>query len=154
MEAIGLTRIAHTPVRCTQFAEFLGSQLVICHAGQFNRLYRGLQSGCKPNFQIGWVYIPLEQDPAAIERYLNEQFSKIQRVASKVGADIGFEDEAAVDLRERSGKTWSERGIRPDVYVTGKRGRLNILVVPSSIGFKKSLTLNLDQYLASHYSDG
>ena len=53
MEAIGLTRIAHTPVRCTQFAEFLGSQLVICHAGQFNRLYRGLQSGCKPNFQIG-----------------------------------------------------------------------------------------------------
>lgn len=27
-------------------------------------------------------------------------------------------------------------------------------VVPSSIGFKKSLTLNLDQYLASHYSDG
>ena len=31
---------------------------------------------------------------------------------------------------------------------------LKNLVVPSSIGFKKSLTLNLDQYLASHYSDG
>ncbi len=31
---------------------------------------------------------------------------------------------------------------------------VNKKVVPSSIGFKKSLTLNLDQYLASHYSDG
>jgi transposase len=74
----------------------------------------------KPN------YIPLQQDPAAVEHYLNKKFPKIQRFASKVGADIGFEDEAAVDLRERSGKTWSERGIRPDVSVTGQRGRLNI----------------------------
>ena len=78
--------------------------------------------------------IPLEQDPAAVERYLNEKFTKIQGFASKVGADIGCEDEAAVDLRERSAKTWSERGIRPDIYVTGKRGRLNILSVVTPNG--------------------
>jgi len=82
----------------------------------------------KPN------YIPLEQDPAEVERYLNERFPKIQKFARKVGADIGFEDEAAVDLRERSGKTWGERGIRPDVYVTGKRGRVNILSVVTPNG--------------------
>ena len=79
-------------------------------------------------------YRPLEQDPAVVERYLNEKFPKIQRFASKVGAEIGFEDAAAVDLRERSGKTWSERGIRPDVSVTGKRGRLNILSVVTPNG--------------------
>jgi transposase len=82
----------------------------------------------KPN------YIPLEQDPAEVDRYLNERFPKIRKFARKVGADIGFEDEAAVDLRERSGKTWSERGIRPDVYVTGKRGRVNILSVVTPNG--------------------
>jgi transposase len=82
----------------------------------------------KPN------YIPLQQDPAAVEHYLNEKFPKIQKFARKVGADIGFEDEAAVDLRERSGKTWSKRGIRPDVYVTGQRGRLNILSVVTPNG--------------------
>jgi transposase len=34
-----------------------------------------------------------------------------------------------VDLREHSGKTWSECGVRPNVFVTGQRGRLNILSV-------------------------
>ena len=46
----------------------------------------------KPN------YIPLQQDPAAVEHYLNKKFPKIQRVARKVGADMGFEDAAAVDI--------------------------------------------------------
>jgi transposase len=82
----------------------------------------------KPN------YIAREQDPVAVERFVTEEFLKIQRVAEKVGADIGFEDEAGVDLRERSGKTWGERGVRPDVFVTGKRGRLNILSVVTAQG--------------------
>jgi transposase len=82
----------------------------------------------KPN------YIAREQDPVAVERFVTEEFLKIQRIAEKVGADIGFEDEAGVDLRERSGKTWGERGVRPDVFVTGKRGRLNILSVVTAQG--------------------
>jgi transposase len=79
-------------------------------------------------------YIPREQDPVAIERFVKEQFHKIQSLAKKVGAEIGFEDEAAVDLRDHSGKTWGERGVRPDVYVTGQRGRLNILSVVTAQG--------------------
>ena len=82
----------------------------------------------KPN------YIAREQDPVAVERFVTEEFPKIQRIAEKVGADIGFEDEAGVDLRERSGKTWGERGVRPDVFVTGTRGRLNILSVVTAQG--------------------
>jgi transposase len=80
------------------------------------------------------AYLPREQDPAAVERFVNEEFPKLQRFAIKIGADIGFEDEAGVDLRERSGKTWGARGIRPEVFVTGKRGRLNILSVVTAQG--------------------
>jgi transposase len=80
------------------------------------------------------TYLPREQDPAAVERFINEEFRKLQRLANKIGADIGFEDEAGVDLRERSGKTWGARGIRPDVFVTGKRGRLNVLSVVTAQG--------------------
>jgi len=82
----------------------------------------------KPN------YIAREQDPVAVEQFLKEEFPKIQSFAEKVGADIGFEDEAAVDLRDRSGTTWGQRGIRPDVYVTGQRGRVNILSVVTAKG--------------------
>ena len=77
----------------------------------------------KPN------YIAREQDPAEVERFVNEKFPKIQRFANKIGADIGFEDEAGVDLREHAGKTWGARGVRPDVWATGGRGRLNVLSV-------------------------
>jgi transposase len=52
----------------------------------------------------------------------------------KIGADIGFEDEAGIDLREHSGKTWGARGVRPDVRVTGTRGRLNVLSVVTAEG--------------------
>jgi transposase len=82
----------------------------------------------KPN------YIPREQDPAAVGRFVGEKFPKLQSFANKIGAEIGFEDEAAVDLREHSGKTWGARGIRPDVYVTGTRGRFNILSVVTPNG--------------------
>ena len=82
----------------------------------------------KPN------YIAREQDSAAVEHFVNEKFPNIKCLAKKIGADIGFEDEAGVDRRERSGKTWGAHGLRPNVYVTGKRGRLNILSVVTAQG--------------------
>lgn len=79
-------------------------------------------------------YNAKEQDADAVDKFLNEEFPKIQRFADKIGADIGFEDEASVDLREHSGKTWGESGKRPKVFVTGRRGRLNILSVVTAKG--------------------
>lgn len=79
-------------------------------------------------------YVACEQDPVAVERFVAEEFPKIQRFADKIGADIGFEDEAGVDLRERSGKTWGPSGERPEVHVTGKRGRFNVLSVVTAKG--------------------
>ncbi|MGV0982889.1 MAG: IS630 family transposase [Polynucleobacter sp.] len=79
-------------------------------------------------------YVAIEQDPVAVDRFINEEFPKIQRFANKIGADIGFEDESAVDLREHSGKTWGARGATPAVQVTGKRGRYNILSAVTAKG--------------------
>lgn len=80
------------------------------------------------------AYQALEQDPLAVEHFINEVFPKILRFAKKIGADIGFEDEAAVDLRDRSGKTWGARGLSPKIAVTGQRGRVNILSMVSTTG--------------------
>lgn len=70
-------------------------------------LHRLGLSAQKPSYQA------LEQDPLAVEHFVKEEFPKLQRFAEKIGADIGFEDEAAVDLRDRSGKTWGSRGLKP-----------------------------------------
>ena len=96
-------------------------------------------------------YVSHEQDPAAVERFVSVEFPKIQRVADKIGADIGFEDESAVDLREPSGKTWGACGETPQVQVTGKRGRLNILSVVTAKGTLNyhvtDKTISSDEYI-------
>lgn len=79
-------------------------------------------------------YHPCEQDPDQVDHFLNDTFPRIQRLASKLGADIGFEDEAGVDLRDHSGRTWGKRGESPQVEVTGKRGRCNVLSVVTATG--------------------
>lgn len=79
-------------------------------------------------------YHPYEQDPDDVDRFLNDTFPRIQRLANKMGAEIGFEDEAGVDLRDHSGRTWAKRGAAPQVEVTGKRGRYNVLSVVTAKG--------------------
>ncbi len=66
---------------------------VNCHLHRLNLTYQ------KPN------YLPREQDLATVERFIKEKFSTLQRFANKMGADIGFADEAGVDMRDRAGKT-------------------------------------------------
>jgi transposase len=79
-------------------------------------------------------YRPCEQNPDEVDRFLSDTFPRIQRLANKIGAEIGFEDEAGVDLRDHSGRTWGKQGEAPRVHVTGKRGRYNVLSVVTATG--------------------
>ncbi|WP_295400608.1 IS630 family transposase [uncultured Thiocystis sp.] len=115
---------------CDLLAELLSKYDGVDVIGEtVNHHLRNMDLSCqKPG------YFPAEQDPEKVEPFLNVEFPKIQRFANKIGADIGFEDESAVDLREHSGKTWGARGETPKVFVTGKRGRYNILSVVTAKG--------------------
>lgn len=75
-----------------------------------------------------------ERDEREIERFLNVKFPKIQALAKKIGADIGFEDEAGVGIRTRYGRTWGKRGETPIVKASMKRGGFNVLSVVTAQG--------------------
>jgi transposase len=79
-------------------------------------------------------YKPLEQDADEVDRFINKKFPMIQNLAVKIGADIGFEDESGIDLRQHSGSTWGAIGETPEVRVTGKRGNYNVLSVVTKDG--------------------
>jgi transposase len=72
-------------------------------------------------------YQDADRDEREIEYFLNEKFPKIQRLADKMGADIGFQDEAGVGVMTRSGRTWGLRGHTPVVKASMTRGGYNIL---------------------------
>lgn len=74
------------------------------------------------------------QEVGQVAHFLHETYPRIKRLANKMGADIGFEDEAGFDLREHHGTTWGLRGHPPVVRVTNKRGRLNALSIITLTG--------------------
>jgi len=79
-------------------------------------------------------YSASEQNATEVERYLNDKFPRIQKVADKMGAEIAFEDEAGINLSARHGGTWGERGKTPKVVATEQRGHLNIFSTVSNEG--------------------
>ncbi|MBU0498963.1 MAG: winged helix-turn-helix domain-containing protein, partial [Gammaproteobacteria bacterium] len=54
-----------------------------------------------------------ERDEQEVERFLDDTFQRIQRLAEKIGADVAFEDESGIGLQTHSGKTWGEVGNPP-----------------------------------------
>jgi len=75
-----------------------------------------------------------EQNPEKVEHFLEDTFPRIQRLAAKMGADIGFEDESGVHLSAHAGRTWGEKGKTPEVVATAKKGSCNVLSVITADG--------------------
>jgi transposase len=82
-------------------------------------------------------YQDRDRNPGEVERFLNDKFPRIQRLADELGADIGFEDEAGVGIMTRSGRTWGLVGKTPVVRVCRKRGGYNVLSMVTCEGEMK-----------------
>lgn len=97
-------------------------------------------------------YRAAAQDPEAVAHFLLYKFPKIQRLAEKMGADIGFEDEAGVGVRTRAGRTWGAVGHPPVVLATDRRGGYNVLSVITAEGHLRfsieDPAIDGDRYLA------
>jgi transposase len=85
------------------------------------------------SYQKPW-FRPYEQDRQKIEHFLQDTYPRIQRLAEKMGADIGFEDEAGVGLRSHSGKTWGQVGHTPEVPASSGRSGYNLLSMVTAAG--------------------
>jgi hypothetical protein len=79
-------------------------------------------------------YRDLARDEQEVEHFLNDTFPRIHRLADKLGADIGFEDEAGMGLMRRSGRTWGRVGSTPVVQVVIQRGGYNVLSIVTPKG--------------------
>lgn len=86
-----------------------------------------------------------------IERFFNDKFPRIQRLAKKIGAEIGFEDEAGVGIMTRHGRTWGLKGQSPIVKVSRQRGGYNVLSAVTAQGkieySIKDDTINGERYI-------
>jgi transposase len=89
----------------------------------------------------GWGFSPqrpqhraLEQNPAAVRRWLTETYPAIRAQARREGGVVVWLDEMGVRSDAAAGRSWAPVGQTPVIKGTGKRFRVNMLSAISNAG--------------------
>ena len=118
----------------TRLAELLNQEVGVAVAGSTVSVHvKNLDLSYPPP-----TYRPSAQDPQEVEYFLNETFPRLQRLAEKLKADSGVEEEAGINLQTQAGKTWGRVGQPPEIRVTGQRGgypTLSMVTAPGVMRF-------------------
>lgn len=75
-----------------------------------------------------------QQNLTLVEKWLRQEYPRIQVRAKRMGAEIFFADEAGVRSDFHSGRTWAPRGKTPIIQRTGVRFGLNMISAVSPKG--------------------
>jgi transposase len=75
-----------------------------------------------------------QRDPAAVERWLQEEYPRVEREAKAEGAEIHWLDEAGLRSDCQSGRSYAPRGKTPVVAVPGKRFGVNYIATVTNLG--------------------
>ena len=68
-----------------------------------------------------------EQNPAAVRRWLEEEYPSIREQARRFKAQIHWLDEMGLRSDHQAGRSWGRRGQTPVVWGTGQRFRCNMI---------------------------
>jgi transposase len=89
----------------------------------------------------GWGFSPqrpqrraLEQNPAAVRRWLEETYPAIRAQARREGGVVLWLDEMGVRSDAATGRSWAPVGQTPVINGTGKRFRVNMISAISNAG--------------------
>ena len=96
------------------------------------------QLGLTPQRPVWRAY---QQKPEEVQKWLNEQYPRIKKMARRLKAQIFFGDEAGVRSDHHAGTTWAVKGKTPVVSTTGARLSLNIVSAVSAQGEFRFMTV-------------
>jgi transposase len=80
-----------------------------------------------------------ERDPAAVDRWLAEEYPRIELQAKAEAAEIHWLDEAGLRSDCQAGRSYAPRGRTPTVAVPGKRFGVNYVATVSNLGVLRFL---------------
>lgn len=96
------------------------------------------QLGLTPQRPVWRAY---QQRPEEVQKWLQEEYPRIRRLAKQKKALIFFGDEAGVRSDHHAGTTWAEKGKTPVVSSTGARFGLNLISAVSAQGEFRFMTV-------------
>lgn len=111
---------------CELLADRFGISVSVWTAGRYLRGW-----GFTPQKPVRRAY---EQNPAAVRRWLDEEYPAIARRAKRENALIHWGDEMGLRCDHQTGTTWGRRGHTPVVPGTGKRFGCNMISAVTNQG--------------------
>ena len=75
-----------------------------------------------------------ERDPEAVEKWERERYPALRERAQRRGAEIFFEDEAAIRSDSPLQRTWAPKGCTPVVQTSGQRQSVNAISMINARG--------------------
>ena len=96
------------------------------------------QLGLTPQRPVWRAY---QQRPEEVQKWLQEEYPRIRRLAQQKKALIFFGDEAGVRSDHHAGTTWAVKGKTPVVTSTGARFGLNLISAVSAQGEFRFMTV-------------
>jgi len=96
------------------------------------------QMGLTPQRPVWRAY---QQKPEEVQRWLQEEYPRIKRMARQKKALIFFGDEAGVRSDHHAGTAWAVKGKTPVVSSTGARFGLNLISAVSAQGELRFMTV-------------
>ena len=75
-----------------------------------------------------------QRDPAAIDRWLKQDYPKLRSRAKRKGAKVFFLDEAGIRSDVPPGRTWAPKGKTPVVQTPGQRQSVNAISAVNARG--------------------
>lgn len=96
------------------------------------------QLGLTPQRPVWRAY---QQRPEEVQKWLQEEYPRIRRLARRKKAMIFFGDEAGVRSDHHAGTTWAVKGRTPVVSSTGARFGLNLVSAVSAQGEFRFMTV-------------
>ena len=82
-----------------------------------------------------------QQNPEAVDKWLEEEFPAIKREAARCKGEIYFGDEAGIRSDYHSGTTWAPKGKTPVVKTTGARFGFNMISAISPKGMLRFMVV-------------
>jgi transposase len=96
------------------------------------------QLGLTPQKPVWRAY---QQKPEEVQKWLDQEYPRIRRMARRLKAQIFFGDEAGVRSDHHAGTTWAVKGKTPVVSTTGARFSVNIMSAVSAQGEFRFMTV-------------
>jgi transposase len=82
----------------------------------------------------------MEQKPELVQKWLEEDYPRIQQRAKKENAEINWLDESGIQSADNRGRSYAKKGKTSSIKINAKKNRANFILTVNKLGTMRFMT--------------